>query len=214
MRDELLKTVQAHHDTIWDTCTEVWNYISAQKSECREKYFCVFLSQVNLEDIENIDIDHYFSKEAISLISNDIFQLENRIMENLIQQKMTEDEFYQNLWGKICDSTLLPDKKAQTAFLVCLWFDFRIPYYQVGQGCRMEDEEFAQLCDQIWPTIKKAYFILSIPMAQKTQRASLLMELADGIEDERERIVFWALVIARAMKSKSSSPAKASDAAK
>ena len=214
MRDELLKTVQAHHDTIWNTCTEVWNYISAQKSECREKYFCVFLSQVNLEDIENIDIDHYFTKEAISLISNDIFQLENRIMENLIQQKMTEDEFYQNLWGKICDSTLLPNKKAQTAFLACLWLDFRIPYYQVGQGCRMESEEFVRLRDQILPAIKKANFILSIPMEQKTQRASLLMELADGIKDERERTVFWAFVISRLTKSNNSSSAKASDAAK
>lgn len=192
----LLEIANTYNATIWDTCKETWHFILAQEQEVQEQYFSTFLREISLEDVGITNLQHYFSKEATSRIRNDINQLGNRIVENLVQQRIPEEMFYKSLWSKICDDTLLPDQTAQTAFLACLWIDPRIPYYQVEEGCTMDNDEFDRLREKIWPTLKKVYFILSIQLTQKTQRASLLMKLADEIEDEQERIVFWAYVIA------------------
>lgn len=193
---DLLKVANTYNATIWDTCKEIWRSILAQEQGAQEQYFFTFLHEVSLDDVGATDWKQYFSKEAVSLIRNDITQLGNRIVENLVQQRLPEEMFYKSLWDKICDNTLLPDQAAQTAFLACLWTDPRIPYYQVEEGCTMDNDEFDRITEKIWPILKKVYFILSIQLAQKTQRASLLMKLADEIDDEKERTVFWAYVIA------------------
>lgn len=197
IQKELLKVAKAHNDTLWNTCTEIWRFILLQEQDVQGNYFSTFLSQIYQEDIGITDYQQFSSEEVLSRISDDIDQLGNRIVENLVQQKMTEEAFYENLWGKICDSALLSDQTAQIAFLARLWLDPRIPYYQVEEGCTMENDEFIRIRQKIWPTLKKAYFILSIPIPQKTQRASLLMKLSNEIGDEREQAVFWASVIAR-----------------
>lgn len=197
MQEELLEVAKAHNDTLWNTCAEIWNYILSQRQDMQENYFSTFLSQIYLEDIDITDRQQFFSEEVLSHISDDIDQLGNRIVENLIHQKMAEETFYKNLWEKICDNALLPDRTTQTAFLARLWLDRRIPYYQVEEGCTMENDEFIRISKKIWPILRKAYFILSIPIPQKTQRASLLMELSNEIEDSRDRAVFWASIIAQ-----------------
>lgn len=192
----LLECINAHMDDAWSVCTAVWDFILSQSEEDRQSYFSLFLSQIYVEELDFEDASEFLSNDVRDKISEDIHRLVNRVVENLVRQRLPEDVFYQSLWNKICDPALLPDKMAQISFLARLWLDTRIPYYQVGDGCTMEDDEFYRIQDEIWPIIKKAYFILSIPIKQKTQRASLIMNLAAELKDDRERAVFWAGVMA------------------
>lgn len=194
-KDALLECIRTHDDTAWNVCTAVWEFILSQKPEEGKIYFFIFLSQIFIEDLDVENEDIFFSSDTLSQIGEDIDRLVNRIIVNLVRQRLSEESFYEHLWNKISDDTLIPDQKAQVAFLICLWIDPRIPYYQVGDGCSMENAEFTRIRNEVWPVIKKADFILSIPFAQRTQRASLIMELADKLKDERERAVFWACVI-------------------
>lgn len=194
-KDALLGCIKAHDDTAWNVCTAVWELILSQKPGERETYFFIFLSQIFIENLYAENEDTFLSVDTFNVITEDIDRLANRVIVNLLRLRPSEEVFYKNLWNKISDDTLIPDQKAQVAFLIRLWIDPRIPYYQVGEGCSMENAEFACIRDEIWPVIKKADFILSIPFAQKTQRASLVMKLADELMDERKRTVFWACVM-------------------
>lgn len=198
-RARLLECVNAHKETAWDACEAVWELIRKQAPEEGQAYFSTFLAQIYIEDmcVSREEMDTFLSDDVLVRTVEKIDALGDRILDNLVRQKLPEAEFYASLWNKICDTTLLPGLSEQVAFLVWLWVDIRIPYYQIGEGCTMANEEFVQIRDALWPTLKKAFYILIVPLDQKTQRASLLMELADGLEDERERAVFWAYVISK-----------------
>lgn len=194
-RKRLTACAKAHNDTIWEACEAVWALIMEQEAEERQAWFSVFLGEVYPEDICTKSVDDFFPLDVFSRINKEIGNLGLRVLDNLIRQKPSEADFYKSLWDKLCDGTLLPDREAQVAFLSWLWVDTRTPYYQIEGGCKMESGEFNRLRDEIWPFIKRALFILSAPLEQKTERASLLMKLADEIKDERARTVYWAYII-------------------
>ena len=194
---QLLARIEAHNDSAQNACAAVWDLIQAQAPEEGKEYFKTFLSQVYLEDVYKKAGRGFLSDEVIRKMVEKIGDLGNRVVINLVKQGLPEDEFYANLWEKIGDTALLPDREAQIAFLGSLWMDAHIPYYQIGEGCMMDEEEFARIKAKIWPTMKKAFFIMTAPLKQRTQRMSLLMELAEGLADDRERAVYWACIINR-----------------
>ena len=204
-KDLLLECIRLHLNTAWDACEAIWEFILSQSLEEQKSYFSVFLSEIYIENLNISDDDRFLSDDVRDRITEDIYSLANRIVANLVRQRLPEDSFYENLWEKISDETLLPDKQAQISFLMRLWLDPRIPYYQVGEGCTMDDDEFSRIRDAVWPAIKKALFILAIPFSQKTQRMSLIMELADGLKDDKEKAVFWAGIMSRLTESSRSS---------
>lgn len=208
-RAALLECIRSHTDTAWDVCAAAWEFIQSQSLEDQKPYFTIFLSQIYIEDLNITDTDKFLPDDVKGKITEDIYSLANRVVANLVRQRLSEESFYDSLWEKISDGTLLPDKQAQISFLTRLWLDPRIPYYQVGEGCTMDDDEFSRIRDQVWPVIKKAFFILAIPFSQKTQRMSLIMELADGLENDREKAVFWAGIMTRL--AESSRPSEKSD---
>lgn len=191
----LWNCVNDHSSTAWSACEAVWDLIQSQDQKDRKKIFFTFIDRIYIEDVEVEDEDEFLPKNVADIITEDINRLVNRIIKNLVRRRPSEEIFYENLWNKINDDTLLPNKKAQVSFLIRLWIDPRIPYFQVGEGCTMEDDEFNRVQNDVWPMIRKACFILSIPFSQKTQRASILMDLANELKDDRERAVFWAGVM-------------------
>ena len=58
----------------------------------------------------------------------------------------------------------------------------------------MENDEFERINSELSEAIKKARFIVYVGIQQRTQRASLLMDLAEEIQDPRQRSVFWSVV--------------------
>lgn len=195
---ELLNVARANKRNIWDVCAAILQFIFEQAEAVQQEYFFVFLTEIEVQDICGEDYPHFISKDTLSNLPDNVIALEKQVVKNLVQKSGPTDEFYRNLWERLHDGILLPDETAQTTFLMLLWLDSRIPYYQIGEGCMMDDEEFATIRQSISPVLKQADFILSAPFRQKTQWASLLATLADGIENEREKAVFWAVVITKA----------------
>ena len=84
----------------------------------------------------------------------------------------------------------------QAIFLQCLWLDNRIPYYQLGEGRHIgNNEEFKRIYKEIEPSLNKGRYIINAKLQYKTQRASLLMEIADSLDTDEQRMVFWASII-------------------
>ena len=195
IKAELQKIKPGSENPIYNVCKEIWEFIQKHPKEQQGSYFSAFLSDIYF-DTFLIELSHSSSDELKCELPKDIPQLANRIIDNLVQKRLPEEDFYHALYEKMLDSSFLPDLNAQVSFLTSLWISPRIPYYQVEQGCTMDDDQFASINQRIEPYLRKAFFILSINIKQRTQRASLLMQLADQIKNEEERVVFWAVIMA------------------
>lgn len=195
--DALLETIRANQSSVMNICAGVRDALSELPEPERERWFTCFLSQIDAGDMEIPPENRSILLETEQ--ARDIARLTNQILLNLIQSNPPEPDFYHALWLKYCDDLLVPDGEAQSVFLQCLWMDLRIPYFHRGsEGCTMDDDEYREIYQKLKPeTLKKAQFYLSVRFRQKTQRTSLLMDLADSLDSDRERAVFWSFVITR-----------------
>lgn len=184
--------------SLFDVCRSFLQFVDSKGLSEEEKiqYFEVFLSEIRLKDLTSQSSDDFFKtglESGNTLI--EILGLQNRVISNLIQSRVTVSDFYKSLWDKLDDPSLYPDLSTKAVFLQTLWMDSRIPYFQLGEGCSMENDEFKEIVQRIRPTIEKGFFILDASLKYKTERASLLMETADELTSKEERTVFWAVLI-------------------
>lgn len=193
--DQLFALVEDNASSVWECCSVVWEYIEAQPADDREAIFYFFLNDIDLSDFEISNPPSIDFEEKSEF--RDIREIEQRIIKALVSENNTEEAFYHKLWEKINDPYLFETAKEQAAFLCVLWLDSRIPYFQLEEGSRMDNDEYQAISQKLKPLLKKANYILNTTIEQKTQRASLLMAIADNIVDEREKTVFWAKIISR-----------------
>lgn len=117
-------------------------------------------------------------------------------LDVLLQKNCSCTEFYAELWDFIEHNTILTEKKQKAFALYYIWIDARIPYYQLDAGIRMDNTVYKETIEKLKPMIKKARFILYTPTAQRTERASRLLKLLEGVENEDEKAVLMAQILA------------------
>lgn len=117
-------------------------------------------------------------------------------LEALLRQNMPCKEFYAKLWEYIAKDTILSGAKEKAFALFYIWIDVRIPYFELEPGLKMSNEVYQEVSGKLRALIKKARFILYAPVEQKTERASRILKLVDGVQDEKERAVLTAWVLA------------------
>ncbi len=194
--DVLKRIVEENKGKLWDLSEKIIDYIYGKDEDMRQQIFADLLENVDIREFDLPEIDEHLtlSDEQYNEFQ-DVSKTAERILQNLINANITESEFYEKLWTKFNDKDLFTSSDDRIALLLSLWLDVRIPYFQVHEGCSMEDDEYRKCIDEISMELKKASFIVYKNMKQKTQRVSLLMELADSIPDKNKRIVFWSYVI-------------------
>lgn len=183
---QLLSEPSENYEAI---CRAIWGFIMSREEEEREQYFTVLLSKIDLSTI--VEETELF--EDLPLQQNN--GLIQNIIGNLAKQNMSEESFYHKLWEKIQDNILFPDEDEQIYFLFCLCKSNLIPYFQLDDGISMENDEYRDRLKKMSVLLKKADYIMYAPLEQKTQRASLLMDLAQQITDQRDKTVFWAYTL-------------------
>lgn len=120
-------------------------------------------------------------------------------MEELQKQNLSESDFYAQLWAFICESPVLPNEKARIIALFDCAIDKRLPYFKLDRDCvlSMENEQYQEVCKQIGDdTFAKLDFILNGDFDQKTEQASLVVQMMDQMPDYTQRCVFVTRIIA------------------
>lgn len=95
------------------------------------------------------------------------------------------------------DEVLVSDDCQKACLLLYMWLDPRIPYFQLGPGVSMDDDTYRACVQELELPYKKMLFAMYAGYPQKTQKASVLLKIADEIPDKNNRIVFWSLTISR-----------------
>ena len=196
-KEDVLKIIiEENKDKFWDLSAKIIDYIYSEAEDMQQRAFTDLLVNVDIREFDLPEIDEKLtlSNEQYKVFL-DVSKTAERILQNLINANITESEFYEKLWIKFNDKDLFTSSDDRIALLLSLWLDVRIPYFQLHEGCSMEDDEYRKYIDEISLELKKASFIVYKNMKQKTQRVSLLMELAESISDKNKRTVFWSYVI-------------------
>lgn len=120
-------------------------------------------------------------------------------MEELQKQNLFEKDFYSQLWAFIFESPVFPNEKARIIALFDCAIDKRLPYFKLDRdrALSMENEEYRKICAQIGDDMfAKLGFILNANFDQKTEQASLVVQMMDKMPDYIQRCVFLTRVIA------------------
>ena len=200
MEEKFSEIVEKNSDSIYESCKKCVDLLEGWGREAQEG-FQYFLTQVPLPQYAPGEVPKGFiqirEEEVDAPTQKRIREMESQIVKELILQDVTEKKFYQELWKRFCDTLLISDRYQRAYFLLRTWLDPRIPYYRLGLGLRMDDETFQACVQQVELPFKKTRFAMNAGYPQKTQKASILMEIADAIPDQKQRVVFWALTLGR-----------------
>lgn len=195
IRSELLSAIAGKYTAAPELFAFAWALIRSRAADRGGAWLRCFLEEITPEDLDIDNVGEFFNLPEAELPGDSTRDLENRVVDGLIRKNVSEDEFYEALYQRLSDSTLMPDAEEQARFLMALWMDLRIPYYRLDEGCVMEDEKFVAMQKEIEPQLKKAKHIVFRRDLQRTQQASLLVELSRSIENQEQLAVFWAIAL-------------------
>lgn len=190
--DEILKTMTGDKINI---CYQIYQEIIQHQGN-EPELLCYFF-----ENSEQIESDG--SNWAENIIENEkkyeyideYGQVIDGILECLLKKNYQKEVFYKKLWEAISENPLLDSINIQVFAIYYIWIDVRIPYFELDPGIKMSGDEYREIRRKIIKKIQKARFILSVPVEQKTERASRLAALVDSLESEKERAVLMAQIL-------------------
>jgi len=184
-----------------DMCYELYMIISDYFKKTEDNDGCgallgFFLEQYNFIDLDNItDGSAHYSPETfqayVSIYSQ---QVEDKIGE-ITCDNPDKDLVYKKLWDFVCGSQTAIDSTQKSILIALIGLDIRMPYIQLEPGIDLSDEQFQEISEEMEKLVP---IIISIFIRSnlRTEETSRLIKLADSLEDEIHRSVFWAMVLA------------------
>lgn len=153
----------------------------------------------NYEDIESSEEDEIaitFSQQEKSDLRNQYGGLVDGILDKLIKKNLESSIFYQELWNNINCDILFETQREKVFAMSYILIDPRIPYFEMAEGMKMSNEIFRDYFFSLKKFLKKARFIITNEYEQQTERASLLLDLFDEVQDKEEKVILMSYIIA------------------
>ena len=168
---------------------------------------------------ESVDLENDFeylcenwskdTNESKNIIETHIFKEERDLFNVLYEKKvdgiiseiitkinygiLDQNEFYVQLLNQLKVNFIDP-KELAVAFERVVQ-DRRVPFRYLGKPVSMESEKFKEYIDKNIDNFNKIVYILQTNYSQKTQEASLLLNVLESIKDYEERVVVLAQMI-------------------
>lgn len=131
------------------------------------------------ESSEEHQTDDYISKNELKSLTLKYGSILNQLLEMAISEDLSEDEFYGKLWS-IVNNPLLSEFNARVFALYWYLIDKRIPYFNLGSGLKMSNEDYKAARRRLRFNSAKIRFIMSREFTQRTEQASLLLDEIDS----------------------------------
>ena len=137
------------------------------------------------------------STEEIKAAEQKYIDLINQIVQVLIQDNPSEEDFYKALYENVFFSKLLPqNSKAKAIFIKILSENIRfIPYYQAENLLQMSNEKYRECLEKVKPNVLKALHMLNRNFDTLTEIASQLYNIETDIESRDDKIIFISAIL-------------------
>lgn len=185
-------------NSLTEICSGLVTFLSEKKADEGLNYFKTVLTQMSVYDWVDDASPEFLEFDIVpnSRLS-ELMRLVDSLISKQIEKRVSEENFYAELWKRLWDDIVLPSDEDRVAFFQILWMDTRVPYFEIGEGQIIGEDNFRKVAERITPALQKGEFIMNANLRYKTQWAGLLLELAKSLEDETEQVVFWAILIGR-----------------
>lgn len=117
----------------------------------------------------------------------------------LLERKLPENEFYEQLWAYISASEDLRNDMERICSLIVINLSDYIPYFPISEDdmVSMEQNEYVESMEILKTNIKRMDRLIRCDFSQKTQQASLLLRELEQIPDFRLRTVYLSQLMVR-----------------
>ena len=188
--DELKELLESFDGKIYDLCYEV--LVCSKNQDVAFEFVCKNLFRY--PENRKIKIKEYFSEEEIeeyeSIYGDTVKGLLNTNIKKCNFGVIDAENFYKDLWEAYC--VMFPTEKGKAfAFAYTLQSEV-IPYQYLGKPLSMGNEQFKELTEKNKANIDKIRYIRNSQYTQRTERASLLLDCINGIEDYESKVVVLA----------------------
>ena len=188
--DELKSLLDNFKGEIYNLCYEI--LASSEDQVVAFEYVCK--NFLKFPENGTIQIKEYFSKDEFdeykSIYGETVKGLLNTNIKKCNLGVIAVEDFYKSLWEMYC--TMFPTEKGK-AFAFCYTIRSKsIPYQYVGKPLSMSNEQFKMLTEKNEASIDKIKYIYMSRYGQRTERASLLLNCINEIEDFESKVVVLA----------------------
>lgn len=132
------------------------------------------------------ELDSYIDKYAI-----EVWSWLNDVLEN----KPATTAFYNSLYDFLCKNKKIRSKKIRAFFFLSVWIDHRIPYYKPENGKALNRDEFIKISKKITKSRAKAKTVVFSKYSTRTEEASVLIGILDGLSSKEEKAVLLSSII-------------------
>lgn len=149
-----------------------------------------------IDSSEEKEVEAYFTAQQLKSLEKQYSDLVDAIINKLTLCHYKKEKFYEEVWEKVLNSDMLFDSKNVKIYaLGRIWSDARIPYFWVKDGLKMSNEEFIAIIERKKELLQEANFILNCKYEQKTETGSLLLNILERCDDNKEKAVVMAGIL-------------------
>lgn len=174
-----------------------------------------------LSRYEDIDTDKsrpvgsIFKIAQVEILEQKFGDVINKFIDEKAESKVQTDLFYFSLWDEILNGSQFISEEEKAFAIYLALRNPRIPFFNLEDGLQMSDETYAQTFRENLESVQKIRYIVGTRFDQKTQQASLLLDVLDSISDQEVKAVVFTAIIKYAILFSSqltSNPADEEDA--
>ena len=123
-----------------------------------------------------------------------------RLVQGLIDiysnEGYTTAEYHTALWEGICAIPGITSRAAKGICIYAVLEDRRTPYFEVEPGIQMNNKSYLKVTESIEQELAKMQFILALRSSQRTETASRLLSVLEGLDSAEKKTVFLSRLIA------------------
>ena len=112
-----------------------------------------------------------------------------RIITNLAEESLEEDDFYKKLWSNFSNTAIFATEQEIISAIKFGTVSPLIPYFMVPEIESMDPERYSEITHKLFRQIQRIRFAIYGKYSQRTQFAEFLLKELDGIDDFESKLV-------------------------
>lgn len=194
-KKEIINILQTLSGERFNICGEIYEILKEQENSQKGELLQFFLeNSEGIKSSEEKEARHFLTEGKVTDYARSHGKIVDGILENLLVKKPCKEKFYEELWEKLTLDEVFENKEIQIFAIYYIWIDIRIPYFDLPETKKLEDEKYRNIIQKIRSKIQEARFILSADFDQWTQVSYHLLRLMDDM-DYDEKAVFLSCII-------------------
>lgn len=180
---------------------QILELILKQDKQIQSKLF-QFVCEIwgTIRSSKEVEVPEKISAATYEKLKSLYGNMVNAVLLSYIRKGISEnwdrEQFYVHLWNYILTNAMWSTVEEKAFALYYIAIDVRSPYYNVGLGLKMSEDDYSKIQDEIFEAVREFRFIISLEIPERTEEASLVLRLLERLETEEQKVVLISRILA------------------